>query len=142
MEDEVEAALPHRYPFLFVDKLLERVPGQYARGVKSFTRNEWFLQGNGSDQANVPGALLIEAIAQMALLAAKAEGEAEGYPLMAGIGKVRFRDKVVPGDRVELYFRITMARGPWLMGDGQASVDGKRVCELKGASFYRPPDKP
>lgn len=144
--DEIERTLPHRYPFLLVDRLVERVPGAYARGIKNITRNEWFFQGHFPGEPIMPGVLITEAIAQIAAFAcedaeeagAEGRGKCRGYGMLAGMKQVRFLGKVLPGDQLELFFRVTAAKGPYRRGAGSASVGGRTVCSIEEMTLFVP----
>lgn len=136
--DEIESRLPHRYPFLFVDRLVERAAGEYARGYKNVTRNEWFFQGHFPDEAIMPGVLIVEAIAQVAAFACEGGAETRGNGKLASVRGVQFKEAVVPGDRLELIFRVTAARGTFIKGEGYASVEGKVVCRAEEMTLYVP----
>ena len=124
--DQIEAILPHRYPFLLVDKITECVPGQSARGIKCVTANEPFFQGHFPGFKVMPGVLLIEALAQVGAVAILTEEESRGK--LAFLGRVkdaRFKRQVVPGDVVELECRLTKRKGPIGVGECVATVDGE-----------------
>ncbi|MDA2944338.1 MAG: 3-hydroxyacyl-ACP dehydratase FabZ [Actinomycetota bacterium] len=104
-----EDLLPHRPPFLFVNEILEIVPGESARGLWRLTGEEWFFSGHFPGRPTLPGVLMCEAIAQVGALAVLADERFAGrLPLFGGIDKARFRRQVVPGD--ELILECTMGR--------------------------------
>lgn len=125
------ALLPHRYPFLFVDRILEYVPGERIVGLKNVTRNEPFFDGHFPGQPIMPGVLLVEAMVQVAGLLAldSLDNAGEIIPIFTRIEKVRFRRPVVPGDQLLIEARLLRTRRPiwWFKGTG--TVDGKRVAE-------------
>jgi len=103
----VKDLLPHRYPFLFVDRITELEPGQRAVGVKNVTATEFFFPGHFPSYPVMPGVLIIEALAQVAAVAVLAmEGYRGKLPFFAGIDKARFRRQVVPGDTLRLEAEI------------------------------------
>lgn len=129
---EIKEILPHRYPFLLVDRITELKEGLKVSGYKNVTANEQFFQGHFPEEPVMPGVLILEAIAQVGAVAILKKEEFKGkIPLFAGADKVRFRQKVVPGDKLELTCEIIKLRGPVGIGKGVATVDGKKVCEAE-----------
>ena len=129
---EIREILPHRYPFLLVDRIVEIEEGKSIRGYKNVSANEQFFQGHFPQEPVMPGVLILEAIAQVGAVALLSKEEFKGkIPLFAGAYKVRFRQKVVPGDKLELSCEIIKLRGPIGVGKGIAKVDGKKVCEAE-----------
>ncbi|OPF51480.1 3-hydroxyacyl-[acyl-carrier-protein] dehydratase FabZ [Clostridium baratii] len=129
---EIKEILPHRYPFLLVDRVIEMEEGKSITGYKNVTINEEFFNGHFPEEPVMPGVLILEAIAQVGAIAILSKEEFKGkIPLFAGADKVRFRQKVVPGDRLELSCEIVKLRGPVGIGKGIAKVDGKKVCEAE-----------
>ncbi|WP_297631888.1 3-hydroxyacyl-ACP dehydratase FabZ [uncultured Clostridium sp.] len=130
--NEIKEILPHRYPFLLVDRIVEMEEGKFIRGYKNVTANEQFFNGHFPQEPVMPGVLILEAIAQVGAVALLSMEQYKGKtPLFAGADKVRFRQKVVPGDRLELSCEIVKLRGPVGIGKGIATVDGKKVCEAE-----------
>ena len=129
---EIKEILPHRYPFLLVDRITEMEEGKNIKGYKNVTINEEFFQGHFPVEPVMPGVLILEALAQVGAVAILSMDQFKGkIPLFAGADKVRFRQKVVPGDRLELSCEIVKLRGPVGVGKAIASVDGKKVCEAE-----------
>lgn len=129
---EILKLLPHRYPFVMVDRILEHTPAEYIKGLKNVTINEPFFQGHFPGQPVMPGVLILEGLAQLgAVMAYYAVRENVGSKLVyfAGMDKVRFRQKVVPGD--QLIFEATTTKRKMSMWnlDSKAYVDGKLVAE-------------
>ena len=129
---EIRQLIPHRYPFLLVDRIDELEPGVRALGVKNVTQNEPFFQGHFPDYPVMPGVLIIEAMAQVGAVGVMAGGEhAHKLALFAGIDGVRFRRQVVPGDVLTLEVEIVRLKGRVGRGKGRALVGDERVCEAE-----------
>lgn len=126
--DRILELLPHRYPFLLVDRVTECVPGSYIHAYKNITINEPFFQGHFPGCPIMPGVLILEALAQTGGLLASA-GMAEGLQdqlfLFTGLDKVKFRRQVVPGDRLDLHCENMRMKLGMCKMDAQALVDGK-----------------
>ncbi|MDZ7959186.1 MAG: 3-hydroxyacyl-ACP dehydratase FabZ [Aulosira sp. DedQUE10] len=129
--EEIQSLLPHRYPFLLVDKIIDYVPGKLAVGVKNVTVNEPHFQGHFPGRPLMPGVLIVEAMAQVGGMVMTQLPEFEGgLFVFAGIDKVRFRRQVVPGDQlimtVELLWVKQRRFGKM---QGRAEVDGQIAAE-------------
>ena len=124
--NEIQQILPHRYPFLLVDKIVEMEPGKSAKGIKCVTANEMHFMGHFPQQHVMPGVLIIEALAQTGACALLCEEENKGkIAFFGGIKHARFRKQVVPGDVLELSCEIISRKGPVGIGQATATVDGK-----------------
>jgi 3-hydroxyacyl-[acyl-carrier-protein] dehydratase len=129
---EIRALIPHRYPFLLVDRIDELEPGVRAVGIKNVTQNEPFFEGHFPDYPVMPGVLIIEAMAQVGAVGVMAGGEhKEKLALFAGIDGVRFRRQVLPGDVLRMEVRIERLKGRVGRGRGRAEVGGERVCDAE-----------
>ncbi len=129
---EIRDLIPHRYPFLLVDRIEELEPGVRAVGIKSVTQNEPFFQGHFPDYPVMPGVLIIEAMAQVGAVGVMAGGEhREKLALFAGIDGVRFRRQVLPGDVLRMEVEIQRLKGRVGRGRGRAVVGDERVCEAE-----------
>lgn len=128
---EIMKRLPHRYPFLLVDRVIAIETGKNLRALKNVSMNEPFFQGHFPGMPVMPGVLIIEALAQAAALLAFFSEDKYGENAavyFAGIDKARFRKPVTPGDQLELVATVTRRRsGMWQM-DTQALVDGHEVA--------------
>ena len=132
---DIKAMLPHRYPFLLVDRIKGIVLNESAVGIKNVSANEEFFQGHFPDEPVMPGVLQIEALAQTAcVLVLKSLGEkAPKHPgiLFTTIEKVKFRKPVVPGDQLELHVRILKNKMSIYVIEGIGYVDGDKVIETE-----------
>ena len=132
---DIKAMLPHRYPFLLVDRIKGIVLNESAVGIKNVSANEEFFQGHFPDEPVMPGVLQIEALAQTAcVLVLKSLGEkAPKHPgiLFTTIEKVKFRKPVVPGDELELHVRILKNKMSIYVIEGIGYVDGEKVIETE-----------
>ena len=127
-----EDLLPHRPPFLFVDEILELVPGRAARGRWTLTGDEWFFSGHFPGRPTLPGVLMCEAIAQVGALAVLADERFAGkLPLFGGLDKARFRRQVVPGDELILECEMGRLSARAGKGSGRALVNGKVATEAE-----------
>jgi 3-hydroxyacyl-[acyl-carrier-protein] dehydratase len=127
--DEIQALLPHRYPFLMVDRVLEREGGRRVVAIKNVTINEPFFQGHYPQTPVMPGVMIVEAMAQVGGLAAEVEPEGNTLPLFAAIEKVRFREVVKPGDQLVITATVQAARAGVVKIAAEARVDDKVVAE-------------
>jgi 3-hydroxyacyl-[acyl-carrier-protein] dehydratase len=130
---DIMKLLPHRYPFLLVDKIVEFEAGERIVGVKNVTINEPFFQGHFPDHPIMPGVLILEAMAQVGGVyahLAKEVGENQ-VPYFVGIDKAKFRKPVVPGDILQLNLELLKVRRGIYTFLGKATVDGKLVAEAE-----------
>ncbi|WP_257461305.1 3-hydroxyacyl-ACP dehydratase FabZ [Archangium lipolyticum] len=129
---EIQQLLPHRYPFLLVDRVVEIVPGQKITAYKNVTMNEPFFNGHFPGHPVMPGVLILEAMAQVsAILAYKTEqmDPTQKVSYLMGVDGARFRKPVVPGDRLLLTVEVVRHKGAIWKTKGTATVDGVRVAE-------------
>jgi 3-hydroxyacyl-[acyl-carrier-protein] dehydratase len=133
--NEIQEYLPHRYPFLLVDRVLEVVPGEVVRGYKNVTINEAFFNGHFPGHPVMPGVLIIEAMAQLSGVLAfetKNRRPAEGYTYyLAGVDGARFKRPVVPGDQLVMEGRILADKRGVMKFDCKAFVDGELACSAE-----------
>lgn len=123
---EIMEILPHRYPFLLVDKVVDYEPGKWAEGIKCVSANEMQFLGHFPNEPVMPGVLIIEALAQVGAIAVLTEEENKGkLVFFGGIKNARFKKKVVPGDVLTMKCELIARKGPIGFGKAVALVDGK-----------------
>jgi 3-hydroxyacyl-[acyl-carrier-protein] dehydratase len=128
--EAIMATLPHRYPFLLVDKILELEPGKRAVGIKNVTYNEGFFSGHFPDRPMMPGVLIVEAMAQVGgILLLMTTGNDGKIALFAGMDKIRFRRMVVPGDQLVSEVEIIRVKGSFGKVRVTGRVDGQVAAE-------------
>ena len=129
---EIMEILPHRYPFLLVDKITELEAGVKAVGLKNVTANEMHFLGHFPGNPIMPGVLILEALAQTGAVALLSEEENKGkLVFFGGVKSARFRKQVVPGDVIELHCVIIKRRGSVGIGSAKALVDGVVAAEAE-----------
>jgi len=129
---DIQNLLPHRYPFLMVDRIIEIEPGKNITGIKNLSINEEFFQGHFPGNPIMPGVLIVEALAQVAGILALKSGAPEGkYIYFMSIEKAKFRKPVVPGDQLHLEVSILQKRGNVWKFSGNAMVQEKTVAQAE-----------
>mgnify|MGYP000729630538 CR=1 FL=1 len=129
--DEIMKTLPHRYPFLLVDRVLEEEPGKRIKTLKNVTANEPHFQGHFPFYPIMPGVLIVEAMAQSAGILFSDEAASGKKMLFMGIDACRFRKEVRPGDQLIMEIEVIQQRGTILKFKGTATVDGQKVAEAE-----------
>ena len=129
--EELKKYQPHRSPFLLIDRVTEVIPGEYARGYKNVTNNEWYIPVHFPGDPNMPGCLQVEAMAQMLTVAILTTGGMEGKIVHGYKHAGIFHQEIVPGDRLEMDARILSFKRGLCRGKVQGYVDGKLACELE-----------
>jgi len=138
---EIMRIIPHRYPFLLIDRVVELEPGKHVVAIKNVTANEPQFTGHFPERPIMPGVLMVEALAQAGAVAVLSLPEYAGkLVLFAGIDECRFRRTVLPGDTLRLEVTLEKLRGVFGRGRGVASVDGEVAVEAT-ISFVIPRDQ-
>ena len=133
---EIQRILPHRYPFLLVDRIIEIELGKKIVGIKNVSINEPFFQGHFPGYPVMPGVLIIEAMAQVGGVLAFKSVEAKmdisnKLVYFTGIDKAKFRKPVIPGDQIRFELEVIQVKEPFWKLKGLAIVDGKKACEAE-----------
>jgi len=128
--EEIKKILPHRFPFLLVDRVTEINETESIKGYKNISANEIFFQGHFPNHPVFPGVLILEAMAQLgAILILKRFPENKRMAYYAGIDNAKFKRLVVPGDKLELTAKILRDRGRFVVMESKAYVDGELAAE-------------
>jgi len=129
---QIKEIIPHRYPFLLVDKVVEMETEKRVVGLKNVSVNEPFFQGHFPDYPVMPGVLILEALAQVGAIAVLDMEQNKGkIGFLAGVDKCRFKRQVQPGDQLRLEVEIIRMKGSIGKGKGIATVDGEVACEAE-----------
>lgn len=129
---QIQEILPHRYPFLMIDKVTDMKKGKWASALKCVSANEMQFPGHFPGYPVMPGVLILEALAQTGAVALLSEDEYRGkIALFGGVRNCRFKREVLPGDVLELYCEIESRRGPIGFGTATASIGTEIVCQAK-----------
>jgi 3-hydroxyacyl-[acyl-carrier-protein] dehydratase len=140
--NEIKGILPHRYPMLLVDRVLEVEPGKRLVAIKNVTANEQFFQGHFPGEPLMPGVLILEALAQAScVLVLRDLGVQGSIALFTGMDNVSFRRKVVPGDQLRLEVVVEKIRVPFGRVKGTATVDGELAAEALIKFMIQMPEK-
>ncbi|EJQ13670.1 beta-hydroxyacyl-ACP dehydratase [Bacillus cereus] len=128
----IKDTLPHRYPFLMIDKITSVRESQSATGYKLITNNEWFINNN---QNYMPHMLIVEALAQLSAFVST--GESEGLGFLSSLDGVEFHANAYPGDKLDLHYELTRNRRGFILGKGIASVNGQSIVTIEKLLIYQ-----
>ena len=129
-KEEIKNIIPQREPFLMIDEVEEFIPGESAIAYKNVNEQEWYFKGHFPGNPIMPGVLITESLAQTGAVAILSMDENKGKnALFGGIDKMKFKRKVVPGDRLKLEVKIIKRKGPIGIGEAIATVDEKIVAK-------------
>ncbi len=127
--NQIQKILPHRYPFLLVDRITDMEPGKMAKGIKCVSANEMQFMGHFPEKHVMPGVLIIEALAQTGAVAILSEEKNKGkIAFFGGIKNAKFKRQVIPGDVLQLNCEIVSAKGPIGIGHAEAYVGEELAC--------------
>jgi 3-hydroxyacyl-[acyl-carrier-protein] dehydratase len=128
--NQIQEIIPHRYPFLLIDRIIELIPGDKAVAIKNVTVNEQFFIGHFPEKHVMPGVLIVEALAQAGAVTILSLDEHKGkLAYFAGIDKCKFKKQVLPGDQLVLESQVINKRGNIGIAEGTAYVEGEVVCK-------------
>ncbi|UYX55173.1 beta-hydroxyacyl-ACP dehydratase [Bacillus thuringiensis] len=128
----IKDTLPHRYPFLMIDKITNVKESQSATGYKLITNNEWFINNN---QNYMPHMLIVEALAQLSAFVSIDESEGLGF--LSSLDGVVFHENAYPGDKLDLHYELTRNRRGFILGKGIASVNGQSIVTIEKLLIYQ-----
>jgi len=127
--EDIKKIIPHRYPFLLVDRIIDFEEDKWVKAVKNITVNEPFFQGHFPGKPVMPGVMVIEAMAQAGAVLLLQKREDNGLLMFTSIEKAKFRRPAVPGDVIELYVEVKNLRKSYCKLSGKAYIDGKLAAE-------------
>lgn len=127
----INDTLPHRYPFLMIDKITEIEDGKSVKGYKLITSNEWFITEN---QSSMPHMLIVEALAQLGAFVGT--NESNGLGFLSSLDGVEFNGTAAPGDKLDLHYEVLRNKRGFILGKGIASVNGKAIVTVEKLLVY------
>lgn len=139
----IKRLIPHRYPFLFVDRIVELVVGERIVGIKNVSAGEPFFEGHFPGYPVMPGVIILEALAQTGaiMMLSVDDNDGDKIPFFAGLDKVKFRRQVVPGDQLRLELTVLKQRSGTCRLQGKAFVDGELAAEADILAVIRAVEK-
>ncbi|MBY0597624.1 3-hydroxyacyl-ACP dehydratase FabZ family protein [Bacillus bingmayongensis] len=127
----INSALPHRYPFLMIDRITEIKAGKSVKGYKLITSNEWFINEN---QNSMPHMLIVEALAQLGAFVGTSESNGLGF--LSSLDGVTFNGTATPGDKLDLHYEVLRNKRGFILGKGVASINGKTIVTIEKLLVY------
>lgn len=128
----IKDTLPHRYPFLMIDKITNVKESQSATGYKLITNNEWFINDN---QRYMPHMLIVEALAQLSAFVST--GGSEGLGFLSSLDGVEFHNNAYPGDKLDLHYELTRNRRGFILGKGTATINDQLIVTVEKLLIYQ-----
>ncbi|HDR7380253.1 MULTISPECIES: 3-hydroxyacyl-ACP dehydratase FabZ family protein [Bacillus] len=128
----IKDTLPHRYPFLMIDKVTSIKHGESVTGYKLITNNEWFINDT---QKHMPHMLIVEALAQLSAFVNTSDSEGLGF--LSSLDGVEFHEKAYPGDKLDLHYELTRNRRGFVLGTGTATVNSHPIVTIKKLLIYQ-----
>ncbi|SFB61682.1 3-hydroxyacyl-[acyl-carrier-protein] dehydratase [Cohnella sp. OV330] len=128
---DIQSVLPHRYPFLMIDRIIEVEQGKWAKGYKNVSHNEWFV---AEPLYCMPGMMIVEALAQLGALATMAGENSLGF--LSSLKGIEFLDGARPGDKLDLYYEVVRNRRGFVVGKGEATVSGRTIVKAEEIMIY------
>lgn len=128
----IKDTLPHRYPFLMIDKVTSIKQCESVTGYKLITNNEWFINDT---QKHMPHMLIVEALAQLSAFVNTSDSEGLGF--LSSLDGVEFHEKAFPGDKLDLHYELTRNRRGFILGTGMASVNGHPIVTIEKLLIYQ-----
>lgn len=130
---EIQSVLPHQYPFLMIDRITEVEQGKWAKGFKNITFNEWFI---AEPHYCMPSTMIVEALAQLGAFATTTEANRLGF--LSSLKGVEFLGETWPGDRLDLYYEVVKNKRGFVVGKGEATVEGRPIVRAEEIMIYIP----
>lgn len=128
---DIQSVIPHRYPFLMIDRILEIEQGKWAKGYKNVTYNEWFMTEPNNC---MPSMMIVEALAQLGAFATTSRENSLGY--LSSLKGTEFLGNAYPGDRIELYYEVVKNRRGFVLGKGEATVGDQVIIRAEEIMIY------
>lgn len=128
---DIQSVIPHRYPFLMIDRILEIEQGKWAKGYKNVTCNEWFINDSNS---YMPSMLIVEALAQLGAFATTGKENSLGF--LSSLNGIELIGNAYPGDRIELYYEVIKNRRGFVLGKGEATVGNQVIIRAEEIVIY------